>query len=131
MITGSLGDIVFETSSMKVLTPNSARFSFESRYEDHQAQGTYEKSEFLAPSLGAVTLSMHLRRDFLGESPLHTVRKLQSMQRRGEIVRLVLRNVNYGRFTLRKLDYDWMGFVKNEPGPFSVDVNVELKEYYD
>lgn len=131
MNIGSLGDVVFETSSQKVLTPNSAKFSFESRYEDHQVQGTYEKSEFLAPSLGTVTFAMHLRRDFLGESPLKTVLKLQSMQRRGEIVRLILRNVSYGRFTVRKVDYDWIGVVKNEPGPFSVDVTVELREYYD
>lgn len=131
MQVGSLGDVVFETSSQKVLTPNSAKFSFESRYEDHQVQGAYEKSEFLAPSLGSVTLSMHLRRDFLGESPLYTILKLQTMQRRGQIVRLTLRNVNYGRFTVRKVDYDWTGVVKNEPGPFSADVTVELKEYYD
>lgn len=131
MNIGSLGDIVFETSGSKLLTPNSVKCSFESRYEDHQIQGWYEQSEFLAPSLGTVSLAIHLRRDFLGESPLNTIKKLQTMQRRGQIVRLTLRNANYGRFTVRKIDYDWKGVVKNEFGPFSADVNVELKEYYD
>lgn len=131
MYVGSLGDLVFETSMGKLLTPSSLKFSFESRFEDHAVQGWYEQSEFLAPSLGTVSLSMHLRRDFLGESPLYTVLKLQTMQREGHIVRLIIRNVNYGRFTVRKVDYDWAGVLKNEPGPFSVDVNVELKEYYD
>lgn len=131
MIVGSLGDIVFETSEARLLTPNSAKFSYSSRLEDHQVQGWYEQTEFLAPSLGTVSLSMHLRRDFMNETPLKTVLKLVEMSRKGEIVRLVLGKVNHGRFTIRKVDYDWRFITKNEGGPFSVDVNVELKEYYE
>lgn len=53
------------------------------------------------------------------------------MQRCAKIIRLSLRNANYGRFTIRKIDYDWKGFVKNEMRPFSVDLNAELQEFYD
>ena len=131
MHVGSLGDVVFETSHERMITPNSFKYSAESRYEDHQVQGAFEKSEYLAPSLGSASLSIHLRRDFLNQSPLEIANRLQDMLDSGEIVRLILCSVNYGRFTIRKIDYDWNGFLKDEAGPFSLDLNLELKEYID
>lgn len=131
MQVGTLGDLTFEVSSCNVVTPNSLKFSYSSRFEDHEVQGWYEQTEFLAPSLGTVTLGMHLRRDLCGQSPIEVVLGLMEKSREGEIVRLVIGKVSFGRFTIRKVDYDWNYLLKSEPGPFSLDITVELKEYYE
>lgn len=131
MQIGSLGDIAFEASSFNTLTPNSLSYSCGGRYEDHEVQGFYEQSEFLAPSLGSATLGMHLRRDLLSCSLVSTLGRILRMSREGEIVRLVIGKINLGRYTVRKVDYTWNYLSPNGQGPFSVDLTVELKEYYD
>lgn len=65
MLVGSLGDLVFECSSLNLLLLQSFSVSNEARYEEHAAQGTLPRPEFLGPGLPTHTLAILLRRDFL------------------------------------------------------------------
>ena len=100
MRVGSLGKVVFEVSSARVLTPASIALSCDARYEDHEVQGSSPRSEFLAPNLGSVTLAMTLRRD-LGVDPVAEAQSLEAMLRRGEVVPLVLAGKYLGKWTIR------------------------------
>lgn len=129
MIAGSLGDIVFEVSSSRVLLLESFSCSLESRWEEHEAQGALPRPEFLGPALPTHSLAILLRRDFLGHSPVVEIRKLQVMLARGEIARLIIGHVGYGKVSLRKLEYTWNHVSRGEAGPLSASANLELKEY--
>lgn len=129
MVVGSLGEIIFECSSVKTLLLQSFSVSLDSRWEEHEAQGTFPRPEFIGPSLPAHNLSILLRREFLGHSPLEEVKKAQRMIVNGEVVRLVVGRIGYGRVTIRKMDYTWNGVVRLGKGPLSVNMNLELKEY--
>lgn len=129
MITGSLGSLVFECSSNNLVLLQSFSVSNEARYEEHQAQGTFPRPEFLGPGLPTHNLSILLRRPFLGHSPLEEVLKAQRMMLDGVVARLVIGRIGYGRVTIRKLDYTWNGVLRSVTGPLSIDMNLELKEY--
>lgn len=129
MYIGSLGDTIFETSSGRLLTPAALKFAYESRFEDHPVQGFYEQSEFLAPSLATVNIDLILRSDLLGEPVLNIIQKLASQMRSGEILRMTIGGVACGRFTIRKMNWDWNYLLKSGAGPLSATVSLELKEY--
>ena len=129
MVVGSLGEIVFECSSFKTLLLQSFSVSLDARWEEHEAQGTFPRPEFIGPSLPTHSLAILLRRDFLGHSPLEEVKKAQRMLANGEVVRLVIDGIGYGRVTVRKMDYTWNGVSRLGKGPLSVNMNLELKEY--
>ena len=129
MITGSLGSLVFECSSASMILLQSFSASHEARYEEHEAQGTFPRPEFLGPALPTHTLAVFLRRDFLGHSPLKEVAIAQRMLLSGEVARLIIGRIGYGRVTIRKLDYSWNGVSRLDSGPMSVTMNLELKEY--
>lgn len=129
MRTGSLGDVIFEASSNRVITPSGVSLSHEARYEDHEVQGTQPRPEFLAPNLGGCTLSMILRRD-LGVDPVAETEKLKTYMDKGEVLLLVIAGKNLGKWTIRKMDQSWRQMLKGAVGPLSLTLNVELKEYF-
>lgn len=129
MLVGCLGDLVFECSSLNLVLLQSFSLSNEARYEEHAAQGAFPRPEFLGPSLPTHSLAILLRRDFLGHSPLREVKIAQRMLVNGEVVRLVLGKLSYGRVTVRKMDYSWNGASRIQDGPLSINMNLELKEY--
>ena len=129
MRVGSLGKVVFEVSSARVLTPASIALSCDARYEDHEVQGSSPRSEFLAPNLGSVTLAMTLRRD-LGVDPVAEAQSLEAMLRRGEVVPLVLAGKYLGKWTIRKVDQSWRQMLQGGEGPLAMTLSVELKEYF-
>lgn len=129
MQTGSLGDIIFEVSGSLVRTPSSLGLSREASFEDHQVQGDYPRPEFLAPGLGAVSLAITLRAD-LGVDPLGDARQLEKYLIDGKVLRLVILGENLGKFTIRKISQNWRHAQKSRPGPMSMDLTLELKEYF-
>lgn len=128
MRVGSLGDVVFEVSSQRFFTPEGMSFSREARFEDHETQGTFPQSEFLAPGLKTASFSMTLRRD-LGCDPAADAERLEAMMNSGEVLLLIIAGQNLGRWTLRKVDQSWRHMLGNGKGPFSLSLTVELKEY--
>jgi len=129
MHTGSLGDVVFEVSSARMFTPGSFSMSRDARYEDHEVQGAFPRSEFLAPGLGSCSLSMVLRRD-LGCDPATEAERLEEKLILGEVLRLIIAGKNLGKWTLRKIDQSWRHMLPGGTGPAILTLNVELKEYF-
>ena len=129
MQTGSLGDIVFETSSGRVFTPQSFSMNRETRFEDHEVQGAFPRPEYLAPSLASASLTLTLRRD-LGCDPAEEAQKLEEMAINGEVLRLIIAGKNLGKWTIRKVDQSWRSLLRNVEGPQSLTLTLELKEYY-
>lgn len=129
MHAGSLGELVFEVSSEQLLLLRTFSVSLDARYEDHVVQGWLPQPEFLGPNLATHNLSILLRRDFLGHSPVEEIRLAQAMLVNGQVERLVVGGVGYGKVTIRKMDYTWNHLIKGRKGPYSVSMNLELKEY--
>lgn len=128
MRVGSLGDMVFETSTDRVLTPSSFSTGSSARYEDHPVQGGLPRSEFLAPELSSFDLSIRLRAD-MGVSPLAVAEQLVASCRAGDVLRLVIAGQNLGQVTIRSVDQDWRHL--SRAGVHSLDVKLQLKEYVE
>lgn len=129
MQTGSLGDIIFEVSTAKILTPNGVSFSREASFEDHEVQGDYPRPEFLHPGLASVSLAITLRAD-LGCDPWSEAEALEFKMIDGEVLRLVIAGQNLGKYTIRKIDQSWRHCLKGRTGPLILDLSLELKEYW-
>lgn len=128
MRVGSLGDMVFETSTDIVLTPSAFSTSSSARYEDHPVQGGLPRSEFLAPELSSFDLSIHLRAD-MGVSPLAVAEQLARSCRAGDVLQLIIAGQNLGKVTIRNVSQDWQHLARS--GVHSLDVKLQLKEYVE
>ena len=129
MHVGSLGDIVFETSTSRVFTPRDLSFSRGVRYEDHAVQGMFPASEYLAPELATCRLDMVLRRD-LGCDPAGDAARLEDYCLDGVVLRLIIARRNCGRWTIRKIDQTWRHMAERLAGPLNIALNLELTEYF-
>lgn len=129
MQVGSLGDTIFEVSSAKIMTPSGISMSRDTSYEDHAVQGDFPRPEYLAPGLMTVNLAITLRAD-LGVDPLDEAISLEGALILGEVLRLVIAGQNLGQFTIRKMDQNWRYLMKSRPGPRTIDLSLELREYY-
>lgn len=129
MQIGSLGDTVFEVSSGKILTPSDFQMDRSAKYEDHEVQGSYPRSEFLAPDLANIKLSIVLRSD-LGCVPIEEAEALEYKMVDGEVLRLIICGKNLGKWTIRKVDQSWKNAIRHEIGPMKITLNIELKEYF-
>ncbi len=128
MQVGSLGDVVFETSAERVLTPSSFSKERSARYEDHQVQGGLPRSEFLAPELAGFDLSIRLCAD-LGVNPIEMADRLSAYSTTGEVVRLILAGWNLGKVTVRSVRQTWKYMGPGGTGVRIVDLTLQLKEY--
>lgn len=128
MQVGSLGDIVFETSAEKVLTPSSFNKGRSARYEDHQVQGELPRSEFLAPELATFDLAIRLRAD-LGVNPADMADSISAYCKSGEVIRLIIAGYNLGKVTVRDVQQAWKHLGANGKGVQSVNLTLQLKEY--
>lgn len=126
MQVGSLGDVVFESSTELVRTPENVSRERKARYEEHKVLGGLPRLEFVAPELATVSLAIRLRAS-LGLDPLREADRIGSMCKDGTVQRLVLGGVNFGNYVV-----DSMGQTIRQIGPngvSSVDLSLTLKEY--
>ena len=128
MRVGSSGDVVFETSAERVLTPGSVQRRREARYEDHQVQGELPRPEFIAPDLSEVELSIRLCAA-LGVSPVEMSDQIAAYCNEGRVVRLIIAGYNFGKVTVRKFSTDWRHLSPDGNGVQTVDLKLTLKEY--
>ena len=128
MQVGSLGDVVFETSAERVLTPSSFSKERSARYEDHQVQGGLPRSEFLAPELASFDLAIRLCAD-MGVNPIEMADQLSAYSTTGEVVRLILAGWNLGKVTVRSVRQTWKYMEPGGTGVQIVDLALQLKEY--
>jgi hypothetical protein len=125
---GSIGDVVFETSAERVLTPDSLQRSREARYEDHQVQGELPRPEFIAPDLSEVELGIRLNAG-LGVNPVEMSDQIATYCKEGRVVHLIIAGYNFGKVTVRKFSTDWRHLSPNGRGVQTVDLKLTLKEY--
>lgn len=128
MRIGSLGDVIFEVASGRVFTPQAFSMSREARFEDHVVQGSFARSEFLAPGLATGSLAITLRKE-LGCEPFEEVERLENMSVQGTVLRLIIAGKNLGRWTIRKVDQSWKYLLGTDEGPMAISLSLELKEY--
>lgn len=128
MIVGSLGEVVFEVSASRVFSPEPFTLSRDIKYEDHEVPGYFPQPEYIAPDLFSASLDINLRRDF-GCDPYEEVQKLEFMALAGEILTLVIGNINIGNFTIRKISQTWKRLDGPDDGPSAIGLSLDLKEY--
>lgn len=128
MIVGSLGGIVFEVSEMSLFAPDQFTISRDYRFEEHAVTGDLPRPEYTGPDLFSTSLELVLRSD-LGSNPLEDVRALEEMAANGEVLRLIIANVNIGKATIRKISQNWRRLSSFGFGPAAIAISIELKEY--
>lgn len=127
MQVGSLGDVIFEASSTRLLAPNDVKLSWDVKFEDHEIQGAAPRSEFIAPGLGSCSFTLLLMSD-LGVDPVTEYGKLITHLQSGDVLQLIIGGKNFGDWTLRKVDGTIKYMTNNVP--VVMEVAVELKEYF-
>lgn len=126
MRTGSFGEIVFEVSDRKAITPDDITRESKARYEEHKVPGALPRLEFLAPELAEMGMRITLRAD-MGVNPLHEADKLSRLCKEGAVRRLVLMGVNCGDMVLESVSQVWRH--TGSGGPHIIDLALKFKEY--
>ena len=72
---------------------------------------------------------MLLRRE-LGVDPLAEAERLRRMMDDGDVARLVLANVNLGKWTIRRMSESWQHMIRGLTGPQGISLTVEITEYF-
>lgn len=129
MILGSLGEIVFEVSQLRVLNFDDYTRKTAAKYASHEVIGRPPVLEFTGRELEEISLTIKLIRT-LGVSPEEEIFKLRDMCQRGEPNFLILGGTVYGEneFVITDIDEDvkhWIGEVKVLSG----ELKIKLKEY--
>lgn len=128
MQTGSLGDIVFETSSEYVLTFGAFSFSASGRYVDHDVHGTKQRTEFTGADLCEFDMDITVHRA-MGPTPEEVFTQLGQYCQQGTVCRLIVAGRNIGRVTVRSVDSDWRHLMPGGVGVQTMGIKLKLKEY--
>lgn len=126
MRVGSFGEVVFEVSDNRVLTPAEIQRERKARYEEHKVVGAAPRLEFLAPELADLTMRICLRAD-MGVNPLREATKLSAYCRDGKVCRLIIMGVNCGENVLESVGQIWRHAAPN--GIHSIDLSLKFREY--
>lgn len=126
---GCLGDIIFEVSDRRLMTPDNMQMSGSVRIAEHQRAGTTTLTEFTGIDTDKFSLSIKLV-EVLGVDVNGMLTRIQRHMERGAILPLVLGTRTYGR-------YRWQ--IKSYSAPFetfdgagnllSATVTLNLVEY--
>lgn len=126
---GTLGEIVFEVSSDKVLTFDNLKRKGSGRWATHDIVGKKPVREFIGQGLESISFTMQLSA-FLGVTPLDEINKLRELRDKGTAVELVLDGSSVGDnlWTIEDLSEDWRR-VDNNGKLIYADLDVSLQEY--
>lgn len=128
MQIGSLGEVVFEASSGRVLTPTEFQVDCAARFEEHKVVGAPPRLEFLSAELTGMSLPIRLRAD-MGVNPATEAEKLSALCREGKVVRLILAGRSQGDVVIESVTQTWRLLSPNGKGPYLLDLDIKLKEY--
>ena len=129
MQIGSLGEVVFEASSRKLVSPSAFTASYEVRYADHEVLGSPDVTEYLAPKPAEVTIQIRLYSSMcdIDEAMGH----LTDYMAGGAAVQLIFCGRDFGQYTIRKMEETIAPQLKDRNlTPSYVDLQLTLKEYY-
>lgn len=129
MAIGTLGAVLFEQSSHRILTPHTFTREVTSRAAQHEVIGGKPRTEFLGPGLQTISLEVLLRADH-GVRPRAMLDQLAQMVETGEVHRLILggKPVGENRFRVVGTSEAW-NTVYRGGELFSAMVTVNLEEY--
>jgi phage protein U len=127
---GSFGDIVFEVSNKKTLTPKDFDRNGSARWNDHEIIGHKPKSEFSGPGLEEVSFTLILKAE-LGINPTKQLEKLRKMRDTGKVAPFIIggKPISQNYWSIQQLSESYKT-IDNEGNILSAEVNVSLKEYY-
>lgn len=128
MLVGSLGDVVFETSAERVLTPGEFQMERAARFEEHKVVGALPRLEYLSAELLNMSMPIRLRAD-MGVNPARAAEKLSAMCREGKVLLLILAGYRLGRVVIESVSQTWRYMGSSKKGPQIVDLSIKLKEY--
>lgn len=128
---GQLGDISFSVSSERVMTFDDLTRQGSARFASHSRQGGKELSEFLGPSLSAISMKIRLSAA-AGVNPKEELTRLREIMNTGEAVLFVLDGEPQGDayWNITALS-EAHKIIDNEGRTISAEVSVSLKEYLD
>lgn len=128
---GTLGNIIFETSTEKIQTFKDFNRSSTAKLATHEIIGKKPIVEFLSPDLEQVSFVMQLKNS-LGVEVEELLRQLREMRDTGKIVDLIINGepLIKNKWIIESLsesvtNFDGQGKMVN------VDVSIALKEYVD
>lgn len=131
MIVGTLGDIVFETSSRYILTFNNFVQTVSARYATHERHATTALTEFTGIDPESITFDV-IMSAYLGADPAAQLNVLREYVRSGTAISLVLGTTVYGDYRWVITDYKVKAeHFSQSSGWNSVTCSVTLQEYLE
>lgn len=127
-IMGSFGQMVFEVSDNKILTPNGVKRDISSRWANHEIIAKKPISEFIGPGLDKVSFSMALCQSH-GISPKTVMDQLLTYCRSGDVFPLILGvPIGVDKWKIVSVSQIW-DVVSAKGEIVSGKVDVEFEEY--
>ena len=127
MRVGSFGNIVFDVSVQRVMTPSEIQRERKARFEEHKVLGSLPRLEFLAPELADMSMRIRLRAD-MGVNPFNEADRLAKMCKEGKVARLMIMGVNCGNMVLESVSQDLRP--AGAKGLPTLDLTLKFKEYF-
>ena len=125
---GSFGDIVFETSADKILTPQGIKRDISSRWNTLEVIGQKPVSEFSGPNLDTITFTIILDNRF-GVEPKEVMDKFLSYCRSGEAFTLIIGTaIGVDKWKITQGSQMW-DIVDSDGKVISGKVDVTFEEY--
>lgn len=130
MQIGMLGDIIFEVSDDKVLTPsNGASWSGSARYSEHKRHGTHAKTEYTGMDTDKFSMTIIVSA-YLGVNPQEIIGKIWTYERNGVTLPLVIGRKAYGKYRWTIKDHKTVQKTYDNEGDLtSCSVAINLIEY--
>lgn len=123
---GTLGGIVFQVSSTKVLTFGNLTRNSGAQYQKHEVILSKAKLEFLRPELETISLPIRLDR-FLGIDPLKEINKIKEYQSTGFRLPLIIGGKFHGHWVIEKTSELWKN-LDNRGNIIVAEINIDLLE---
>lgn len=99
---GTLGNIVFESSTSRVFTLSNMSRSGAPRFEQHDVIGIKPVLEYVAPGLDTFTFNIRLDR-FLGVTPEDEIKKIREARDIGQILPFTLGGKYEGEWVIESV----------------------------
>lgn len=126
---GTLGDVVFQVSTDKVLTFQSLQRTGRARYQKHNVISTKPVLEFVGDDLDEIPLTITLNQN-LGIKVVSEITRLRDYKSNGERLALIIGGRVFGYFVIEEVQDSW-DRVSNLGECMLATVNLNLTESVD
>lgn len=128
---GSIGDVVFETSSHRIRTLFDMKRTGAARLAQHERMNEKAITEFVGKGLESISFSMHLA-GYLGVNPDKEAERLREYRDNGTPLLFVLNNkvVGENKWLIESINEDVERFGRDGE-ILSVNVELSLSEYVE